>query len=120
MQYWLWKFLQDRTRQFAHLHQDDSSAAVCDYIERVNTSYSQLNHLPHLSVPDVFTLVSLMGLYLSAAYGHPKANKQRIAYVDDGHELTLASKFLPNPYISDSTDSDSADDDYDDDYEDAE
>jgi hypothetical protein len=51
LQHWLWKFLQDRTRQFAHLHKDDSSSAGCAYIESVNTSVSQLSHLPHLSVP---------------------------------------------------------------------
>jgi hypothetical protein len=76
-----------------------------------NTSVSQLNHLPHLSVPDVFTLVSLMGLYLSEA--HPKTYKELIAYVDDGHELTL-DKFLPNPPSDTSTDGDAADDDYED------
>jgi hypothetical protein len=136
LQHWLWKFLKDRTRQFAHLHKvftnipsntpqcgtaawtqiffhyplsgavlahkllarglkaclkfkDDSSAAGCAYIESVNTSVSQLSNLPHLSVPDVFALVSLMGLYLSDAHGHQKAYKDLIAFIDEGNELTL-------------------------------
>jgi hypothetical protein len=136
LQHWLWKFLKDRTRQFAHLHKvftnipsntpqcgtaawtqiffhyplsvavlahkllarglkaclkfkDDSSAAGCAYIESVNTSVSQLSNLPHLSVPDVFALVSLMGLYLSDAHGHQKAYKDLITFIDEGNELTL-------------------------------
>ena len=58
----------------------------------------------------MFALVSLMGLYLSEAYGHPKVYKELIAYVDDGHELTL-DKFLPNPPSDASADGDAADDD---------
>ena len=53
---------------------DDSSAAGCAHIESVNTSVSQLSNLPHLSVPDVFALVSLMGLYLSEACPTPCAH----------------------------------------------
>ena len=68
---------------------DDSSAAGCAYIESVNTSVSQLSNLPHLSVPDVFALVSLMGLYLSEAHGHQKAYKDLISFIDEGNELTL-------------------------------
>jgi hypothetical protein len=49
---------------------DDSTAACTDYIASINTSVSQLGHMPHLSIPDVFALVTLMGLYLSDASGH--------------------------------------------------
>ena len=68
---------------------DDFSAAGCDYIERVNTSVSQLAKLQNLTVPDVYVFVSLMGLYLSDASSHQKAYKELITYINDGNELTL-------------------------------
>ena len=68
---------------------DDSSTVGRDYIESVNTSFSQLINLQKLSVPDVYVLVSRMGLYLSDSPGHQKAYKELITYIDEGNELTL-------------------------------
>jgi len=68
---------------------DDSPAACTDYMALINTSVSQLGHMPHMSVRDVFSLATLMGLYLSPASGHQKAYKELLAYVDAGHALTL-------------------------------
>ena len=45
--------------------------------------------MPDMSVRDVFSLATLMGLYLSPASGHQKAYKELLAYVDAGHALTL-------------------------------
>jgi hypothetical protein len=42
-----------------------------------------------MTVPDVYTLVTLLGFYLSEASGHQKAYKELLAQVDDGHTLTL-------------------------------
>ena len=43
-----------------------------------------------MTVPDVYTLVTLLGFYLSeASRGHQKAYKELLAQVDDGHTLTL-------------------------------
>jgi len=67
---------------------DDSPAACTDYMALINTSVSQLGHMPHMSVRDVFALATLMGLYLSPASGHQKAYKELLAYVDAGHALT--------------------------------
>jgi hypothetical protein len=67
----------------------DSMAAVTDYIASVNASASQLSHVEPMTVPDVYALVTLMGLYLSDASGHQKAYKELLAYIDDGHALTL-------------------------------
>ena len=39
--------------------------------------------------PDVYALVTLMGIYLSDSSGHQKASKKLLAHVDDGHALTL-------------------------------
>ena len=64
-------------------------AAVTDYIASVNASASQLSHVEPMTVPDVYALVTLMGLYLSDASGHQKAYKELLAYIDDGHALTL-------------------------------
>jgi hypothetical protein len=68
---------------------DDSTAACTDYIVSINTSVSQLDHMPAMSVSDVFALVTLMGLYLSDTSGHQKAYKELLAYVDAGNALTL-------------------------------
>jgi hypothetical protein len=68
---------------------DDSTAAATDYIASINASASQLSHMKPMTVPDVYALVTLMGLYLSEASGHQKAYKELLADVDDGHELTL-------------------------------
>jgi hypothetical protein len=42
-----------------------------------------------MTVPDVYTPVTLMDLYLSEAFYHQKAYKELLAHVDDGHALTL-------------------------------
>ena len=63
--------------------------AVTDYIASVNASASQLSHVEPMTVPDVYALVTLMGLYLSEASGHQKAYKELLAHIDDGHALTL-------------------------------
>ena len=43
-----------------------------------------------MTAPDVYTLVTLLGFYLSeASRGHQKAYKELLAQVDDGHTLTL-------------------------------
>ena len=69
---------------------DNSTASCTDYIAMsINTSVSQLGHMPAMSVQDVSALVTLMGLYLSDASGHQKAYKELIAHVDDGNDLTL-------------------------------
>jgi len=68
---------------------NDSTAACTDYILSINTSMSKLGHMPNLSIPDVFALVTLTGLYLSDASGHQKAYKELLAHVDAGHALTL-------------------------------
>ena len=64
---------------------DDSTATCTDYIASINTSVSQLGHMPHLSIQDVFALVTLMGLSLSDASGHQQAYKELLAHVDAGH-----------------------------------
>ena len=68
---------------------DDSTASCTDYIASINTNVSQLGHMPNLSICDVFTLVTLMGLYLSDASGHQKAYKELLVHVDAGNTLTL-------------------------------
>jgi hypothetical protein len=68
---------------------DDSTAAAADYIAVINASASQLSHIQPMTVPDVYVLVTLKGLYLSEAPGHQKANKELLAHVDEGHTLTL-------------------------------
>jgi hypothetical protein len=68
---------------------DDSPAACTDYIASINTSVAQLGHMKDMSVRDVFSLVTLMGLYISTASGHQKAYKELLAYVDAGNALTL-------------------------------
>jgi hypothetical protein len=47
--------------------------SALDYIASVNASASQLSHVQPMTVQDVYTLVTLMGLYLSEASGHQKA-----------------------------------------------
>ena len=47
----------------------DSTATCTDYIVSINTSVSELGHMPNLSIPDVFAVVTLMGLYLSDVSG---------------------------------------------------
>ncbi len=51
---------------------DDStaSATASAYIASVNASASQLSHVQPMTVQDVYTLVTLMDLYLSEASGH--------------------------------------------------
>ena len=49
---------------------NDSMASALDYIASVNTSASQLSHVQPMTVQDVYTLVTLMDLYLSEASGH--------------------------------------------------
>ncbi len=68
---------------------DDTTAACTNYIASINTSVSQLGHMPNLSICDVFALVTFMGLYLSDASGHQKAYKELLAHVDAGNALTL-------------------------------
>jgi hypothetical protein len=68
---------------------DDSTTAATDYIASINASVSQLSHMHPMTVPDVYALVTLMGLYLSEASGHQKAYKELLSHVDDGHTLTL-------------------------------
>jgi hypothetical protein len=68
---------------------DDSTGSATDYIAFINTSASQLSHMQPMTVPDVYALVTLMGLYLSEASGHQKAYKELLAHVDDGHAITL-------------------------------
>jgi hypothetical protein len=68
---------------------DDFTADCTDYIASINTSVSQLGHMTNLSIPDVFAFVTLMGLYLSDAYGHQQAYKELLSHVDAGHALTL-------------------------------
>jgi hypothetical protein len=55
----------------------------------INASVSQLSHMKPMTVPDVHTLVTLIGLYLSGASGHQKAYKELLAHVDDCHTITL-------------------------------
>ena len=43
---------------------DDSTAASTAYIVSVNDSASQLSHVQPMTVPDFYSLVTLMGLYL--------------------------------------------------------
>jgi hypothetical protein len=43
---------------------DDSTAASTAYIVSVNNSASQLSHVQPMTVPDFYSLVTLMGLYL--------------------------------------------------------
>jgi hypothetical protein len=64
-------------------------ASALDYIASVNTSASQLSHVQPMTVQDVYTLVTLMGLYLSEASCNQKAYKELLAHIDDGHALTL-------------------------------
>ena len=45
--------------------------------------------MPAMSVSDVFSLVTLMGLYLSDASDHQKAYKELLAYVDTRNVLML-------------------------------
>jgi hypothetical protein len=68
---------------------NDSMVSALDYIASVNSSASQLSHVQPMTVQDVYALVTLMGLYLSEASGHQKAYKELLAYIDDGHALTL-------------------------------
>jgi hypothetical protein len=68
---------------------NDSMASALDYIASVNASASQLSHVQSMTVQDVYTLVTLMGLYLSEASGHQKSYKELLAHIDDGHALTL-------------------------------
>jgi hypothetical protein len=71
---------------------DDSTAAATKYITSINASASQLNQMQPMtvqSVPDVYTLVTLMGIYLSEASSHQRAYNELLAHVDDGHALTL-------------------------------
>jgi hypothetical protein len=68
---------------------NDSMASALDYIASVNASASQLSHVQPMTVQDVYTLVTLMGFYLSEAFGHQKAYKELLAHIDDGHALTL-------------------------------
>ena len=68
---------------------DDSTPAATAYMTSVNPSASQLSHVQPMTVPDVYALVTLMGLYLSEASGHQKAYKELLSHVDDGHTLTL-------------------------------
>jgi hypothetical protein len=55
---------------------DDSTAAATAYIASVNASASQLSHMQPMTVPAVYALVTLMGLYLSEASCHQKAYKE--------------------------------------------
>ena len=68
---------------------DDSTTAATAYIDSVNASASQPSHVQPMTVPDVYALVTLMGLYLSEASGHQKAYKELLAHIDEGHVLTL-------------------------------
>jgi hypothetical protein len=69
---------------------NDSMASALYYIASVNTSASQLSHVQPMTVQDVYTLVTLMGLYLSEASCHQKANKELlISHIDNRHALTL-------------------------------
>ena len=62
---------------------DDSTAAFTAYIAAVNESGSQLDNMPAIvaakPVPDIYALVTLMGLHLSSSDRH-------------------AEKGLPRPY----------------------
>jgi hypothetical protein len=64
-------------------------ASAIAYINSVNTSASQLSHVQPMTVQDVYTLVTLMGLYLSEASCHQKAYKELLAHIDDSHVLTI-------------------------------
>ena len=46
---------------------DDSMAAATDFFASINAPTSQLSHMQPMTVPDVYALVTLMGLYLSEA-----------------------------------------------------
>jgi hypothetical protein len=65
---------------------DNSTAPSTDYIAVINASV-----LPHEArdSPDVYALVTVMGIYLSDSSGHQKAYKELLAHVNDGHALTL-------------------------------
>jgi hypothetical protein len=81
--------LLDRGLKTCLNFKNDSMASALDYIASVNVSASQLSHVQPMTVQDVYALVTLMGLYLSEASGHQKANKELLAHIDDGHALTL-------------------------------
>jgi hypothetical protein len=68
---------------------DDSMASATAYIASVNISASQLSHVQPMTVQDVYSLVTLMGLYLSEASGHQKTYKELLAHIDDSHSHTL-------------------------------
>jgi hypothetical protein len=104
-----WKHLTDNQKELHHTMRESwlvhlsstSSSLVASrsvsvsrmtpwlLLDSVNDSVSQLSHVQPMTVQDVYTLVTLMGLYLSEASGHQKAYKVLLAHIDNSHALTF-------------------------------